>query len=534
MIALPGIPRCTAEEWEEFRKMVAHGMLFEVVDWIDQGKPTLRPENKHSSTFESAVLAPNLSMTKILWERAWQERKEAVSAMSALAIRRTSAVVMRYLLEQNCPVDHVTGYDLCMFHDMELVRLGIASGVSLLEPDGWASAFTHTGSRPLIRMYLDLRETIPGLKKDAMVALCKCIEESRLRATALLRWAGVDPLGKGPRYYEYDDEEDEWDGFPALHVARAEKAVELLKLLKLKPTIEQWFDLLKQAGCGRAEVIPAIMALQRDPDAIFRENADHAKALLRSLMSSMCWLWRFDTTRDQQVVDLCIRLLDHGVPLCWENDDDLMGFRRTIYRSSDVRLVFKVLSRAAETARDRSRAQMIELVRTPKMRELAIKNDPMILRHLGIPGPADPRPSARSSRRIPQRTSGETPLQRHTGCVAGDLPTQGFRKRKVQRPKPHAGHLVKRAGGRVLDREQIYKDVWKEAAMHVAKRYGISGSMLARICTRLNIPRPPVGYWARPAKARKGKKPQLPPWTRDEPAFWAINPVNVRAQKRSQ
>lgn len=32
---------------------------------------------------------------------------------------------MRYLLEKNCPVDHVMGYDLCMFHDLELVRLGI-------------------------------------------------------------------------------------------------------------------------------------------------------------------------------------------------------------------------------------------------------------------------------------------------------------------------------------------------------------------------------------------------------------------------
>jgi hypothetical protein len=328
-----------------------------------------------------------------------------------------------------------------------------------------------------------------------------------------------------------------------LQVARAEKAVELLKLLKLKPTIEQWFDLLDQAGYGRPEVIPAIMALQSDPDAIIRENADQAKALLRRLLTSLCWHWRFDTTRDQQIVDLCIQLLDQGVSLCWENDDDLMDFRRTIYRSTDTRQVFKVLSRAAETARDHARAQMIELARTPKMRELAIKNDPMILRHLGIPGPADPRPSARSSRRDQQRAPVETPLQHHTGSnvagadliraplvsgellqhhtgsnVAGDSPTQGFSKRPVnQRPKPQAGHLVKREGGRVLDREQIYKDVWTEAAMHVAKRYGISGSMLARICTRLNIPRPPVGYWARPAKARKGKKPQLPPWTRDEP-----------------
>jgi hypothetical protein len=187
MIAASDIQRCTTAEWEEFRKMVAHGMLFEVVDWIDQGKPTLRPENKHSSAFESALQAPNLSMTQILWERAWQERNEAARAIGTLATRRTSAVVMRYLLEKNCPVDHVTGYDLCMFHDLELVKRGIERGVDLLEPDGWASAFIEVGSRPLIRMYLEQRENLPELKKDAIIALCKCIAESRLRATALLR-----------------------------------------------------------------------------------------------------------------------------------------------------------------------------------------------------------------------------------------------------------------------------------------------------------------------------------------------------------
>jgi hypothetical protein len=177
---------------------------------------------------------------------------------------------------------------------------------------------------------------------------------------------------------------------------------------------------------------------------------------------------------------------------------------------------------------------MIELVRTPKMRELAIRNEPMLLRHLSIPVPADPKSSARSSRRIHECAPVEASLQSYGRGVVKNSPTQGFSQRQInQRPKPCVGHLVKRAGGRVLDREQIYKDVWTEAAMHVAKRYGISGSMLARICTRLNIPRPSVGYWARSAQARKGNKPQLPPWTKDEPAFWAINPVNVRAQKRS-
>jgi len=85
-------------------------MLFEVIDWIEAGKPTLRPEGKTSSAFETAVLAPNLSMTQILWERAWQERREAVYALGTLGIRNVSNVVLRYLLENGCPTDHLSGY----------------------------------------------------------------------------------------------------------------------------------------------------------------------------------------------------------------------------------------------------------------------------------------------------------------------------------------------------------------------------------------------------------------------------------------
>ena len=235
------VPRCSIEEWADFRHLVRHGMLFEVMEWIDSGKPTLRPQNKHASPLEDAVTAPNLSMTQVLWERAWQEPAETDRAMHAITWQKGSKVVLRYLLENDCPTGWLCGYDLCLTHDLDLVRLGMARGVNILEPDGWASAFREVGSRPLIRFYLEEKDRIPGLKRDAVVAMCRCITESRLRAVALLRWAGIDPLGKGPKYVGWEGAEDgEWDAFPALHIADAEKADELLKLLKLKPSPQQW------------------------------------------------------------------------------------------------------------------------------------------------------------------------------------------------------------------------------------------------------------------------------------------------------
>ena len=70
-----------------------------------------------------------------MWERAWQDRAEAVSALGSLAYDRKSVVVMRYLLEHGCPVDHVTGYDSCLVHDLERVRIGgVQEGVAMQLP----------------------------------------------------------------------------------------------------------------------------------------------------------------------------------------------------------------------------------------------------------------------------------------------------------------------------------------------------------------------------------------------------------------
>ncbi len=60
------------------------------------------------------------------------------------------------------------------------------------------------------------------------------------------------------------------------------------------------------------------------------------------------------------------------------------------------------------------------------------------------------------------------------------------------------------------DREKLYEEVWKEPALVVAKRYGISSVWLGKVCRQLNVPVPPRGYWARVRSGGKGKKPPLP------------------------
>ena len=61
-----------------------------------------------------------------------------------------------------------------------------------------------------------------------------------------------------------------------------------------------------------------------------------------------------------------------------------------------------------------------------------------------------------------------------------------------------------------ISREELYEQVWAETMLKVAERYNVSSSYMARVCTILKVPRPPVGYWAKEAVNRAPPKPPLP------------------------
>lgn len=81
------------------------------------------------------------------------------------------------------------------------------------------------------------------------------------------------------------------------------------------------------------------------------------------------------------------------------------------------------------------------------------------------------------------------------------------------------GVLVRRHGSiypeMAITREQLYEQVWAEPMTKVAARHGVSATFLARVCERLNVPRPVIRYWT---KLNVGKAPQRPGLPEAEPA----------------
>jgi hypothetical protein len=70
-----------------------------------------------------------------------------------------------------------------------------------------------------------------------------------------------------------------------------------------------------------------------------------------------------------------------------------------------------------------------------------------------------------------------------------------------------------------LNRKQLYDLVWSEPMKTLAARFGISDVALKKACTRVGIPTPERGYWAKKAAGKEmfqAAFPLRPPGMSDE------------------
>ncbi len=62
----------------------------------------------------------------------------------------------------------------------------------------------------------------------------------------------------------------------------------------------------------------------------------------------------------------------------------------------------------------------------------------------------------------------------------------------------------------MVSRRELFDQVWSEPMTKVAPKYGLSDVGLAKVCKKHQIPRPPVGYWAKREHGKATPKPALP------------------------
>ena len=83
-----------------------------------------------------------------------------------------------------------------------------------------------------------------------------------------------------------------------------------------------------------------------------------------------------------------------------------------------------------------------------------------------------------------------------------------------------------------LTREQLYDLVWSTPLSKLATHYEISDVGLAKICRRLDVPRPPVGYWAASKATRNAMRTSLSMASESGPALVELKVRTAPPQPR--
>jgi hypothetical protein len=63
----------------------------------------------------------------------------------------------------------------------------------------------------------------------------------------------------------------------------------------------------------------------------------------------------------------------------------------------------------------------------------------------------------------------------------------------------------------VIKRDDLYRQVWSTPLIQLAARYKTTTADLAHMCARLNVPRPPSGYWLKKSTGKPVAQAPLPP-----------------------
>ncbi|TBZ68769.1 hypothetical protein E0H64_13935 [Rhizobium leguminosarum bv. viciae] len=62
---------------------------------------------------------------------------------------------------------------------------------------------------------------------------------------------------------------------------------------------------------------------------------------------------------------------------------------------------------------------------------------------------------------------------------------------------------------RRLSREELFALVWEKPTSEIAKELGLSDVSIGKLCTKLQVPKPPRGYWARMQAGQPPRQPAL-------------------------
>jgi hypothetical protein len=141
-----------------------------------------------------------------------------------------------------------------------------------------------------------------------------------------------------------------------------------------------------------------------------------------------------------------------------------------------------------------SREVLAELARTPSMRKRMVEVG-LIPPHPRLRSKFDPNSPAKAGEAL-AKFGIEPPKEKKVAVILPRVFRIGGGSRN--------GRYVH------LDRPTLFERVWSLPVDKLAREWGLSGRGLSKACSRLKVPVPPRGYWAKVAAGQRVHRPKLP------------------------
>jgi ankyrin repeat protein len=463
----------SSAEARDLLRLCKAGRLFEVHDWIASGKSLCVPVDSRTTPLEVALNSGFHSLVELLLQNEENQELKNRALQLSLSLKRLDLIEL--LVVHGAEISSVPFIDVLNMWDPSIIRYFLHHGADFITDSPFRVAFWEK-IRTALGPWRECRQKYPAhaaqLQEQADRALRHFCFEGDLKWVSLLLWAGANPRSSGPLFD--DDDDDDPDGYmTALYAATYAKDAQILKRLKPDAKRDNIGPLLTNAAhYGNSSMVAYLLELGARPNDKPNGGSSSLDDCLRGFRyEAPINFYQTDYGRKPKASKYKVAerlktvelLLEQGA--LWKPDDkyQLNEARRGLFEcESEVTLeLIEQMNKHQACTQD----ALKDLIGTPAIKKHLMASIGKFAR-LGF--------DVRTKEKIVEEKRQE---DEHRQWILHDLM-------------------------RTYDRQKIYEEIWLEPMQHVAKRYGMSDVGLGKICKKLAIPRPGVGYWAKKAAGK--------------------------------
>jgi len=467
--------RLSVAEAKELTRLCEAGRLYDVERWIRAGRSTAVPPEIRKTPLKVAIATGFHSLIELLLRH--EESQQVKNDALGLALHHDRPALIELALASGAEIAAIPFLDVLLTGNRAIVTAFLEHGADPLTDFPFARAFCQLRAKTTLGSYLDCRrmrpELGPQLQDQSDMALRQFCQEGNLKWVSLLMWAGANPRTRGPAVEDAEHVDDsEWHT-TALNEAAASGDVKLLKRLGPNSSDDLAGMLERAAFSARVEVLAYLLDLGANPN----DRPDGGSTALESCIRHLGWE-DFDRVRygygptyqspahkvsnGREAIKL---LLQHGA--IWKPQPSMLNDTRRILYRLEPEITVELVGQLLKTPNGENGVR--ELLRVPRMRQ-------------------------------------------HLVSCASQLSRLGLTLDGQRRSDPHAAQPGAANASAQYDRERLFDQVWSEPMDEVGRKYAMSEGALSMLCTKLEIPTPPRGYWAtKKAAEGQSRRPKLLP-----------------------